>query len=353
MLRKKYREFFLDFLIVLHPDGLEGEARVKGANATFAAKAAKEYLAGKGLALENGIVSCFDADTVVSFDYFACLTYYFMISPHRQRASFQPIPVYHNNIWDVPGFARILETGASFFQLTESTHPDRMVTFSSHSMSFQALVEVGYWPVDMVSDDSAIFWKALFHYEGDYRTVPMFVALSMDVVNAGGWWKTCVSVYKQKRRWAWGVENFPIVIRGFFQDKKIPLFEKIRHSFKLFEGHVAWATWPLILGVIGWLPGLIAAREFSDSVVYYTAPRISAVIFNLASLSLAITIFLSLSLLPKKKIKHSFLRRVIHAFEWLAIPVVAIFFSALPALEAQTRLMFAKYMEFWVSDKKR
>ena len=27
-------------------------------------------------------------------------------------------------------------------------------------MSFTALVEIGYWPVDMISDDSAVFWKA-------------------------------------------------------------------------------------------------------------------------------------------------------------------------------------------------
>ena len=352
-LRKEYQGIFFDFLVVRHPEGLEGEARVKGANATFAAKASQKYLEDQKIPKEKVIVSCFDADTVVSESYFACLTYSFMACPERERASFQPIPVYHNNIWDVPGFARILEMGASFFQLTEATHPDRLVTFSSHSMSFKALVDVDYWPVDMVSDDSAIFWKAFIHYEGDYRAVPLYVTLSMDVVDAGGWWQTCVNVYKQKRRWAWGVENFPIVMRGFLKSKKIPVFERLRHSFKLFEGHIAWATWPIILGMIGWLPAFFAGQEFSDSVVYYTAPRISSIIFNLASLSLVTTIVLSLCLLPKRKMKHSFLRRALHALEWLAIPVVAIFFSAFPALEAQTRLMLAKYMEFWVTEKRR
>lgn len=352
-LKKKYRDVFFDFLIAVHPQGLEGEACVKGANATYAAKISQKFLEEKKIPVENVIVSCFDADTVVSANYFACLTYYFMVCPNRERASFQPIPVYHNNIWAVPGFARILEMGASFFQLTEATHPDRLVTFSSHSMSFKALVEVNYWPVDMVSDDSAIFWKAFIHYQGDYRAVPMYVTLSMDVVDAGGWWQTCVNVYKQKRRWAWGVENFPIVMRGFLRASKISWFERIRHSFKLFEGHIAWATWPFILGVMGWLPTFFSGQDFSDSVVYYTVPRISSVIFNLASLSLGITIILSLSLLPRTQVKYSFLRRCLHALEWLLIPVVAIFFSAMPALDAQTRLMLGKYMEFWVTDKRR
>lgn len=352
-IQEKYKEVFFDFLISIHPDGVPGEARVKGANATCAARLSHQYLTDKKIPSENVIVSCFDADTVVSPSYFSCLTYCFMVCPERERASFQPIPVYHNNIWDVPGFARILEMGASFFQLTEATHPDRLVTFSSHSMSFKALVEVDYWPIDMVSDDSAIFWKAFIHYEGDYRAVPMYVTVSMDVVDAGGWWKTSLNVYKQKRRWAWGVENFPIVMRGFLRPSKISVFEKLRHGFKLFEGHLAWATWPFILGIMGWLPVFFAGQEFSDSVIYYTAPRIASLIFHLASLSLAATIILSLMLLPKSKTKNSFFRHFLHVLEWFAIPVVAIFFSAIPALDAQTRLMLAKYMEFWVTDKRR
>ena len=142
-------------------------------------------------------------------------------------------------------------------------------------------------------------------------------------------------------------------MRGFLNSKKLPLYQKLRLAVKLFEGHIAWATWPLILVVIGWLPAFFAAQEFSSTVLYYTAPRISALIFNFASLSLVTTIVVSLCLLPKKKVKHSFFRKTLHAFEWLLIPVVAVFFSALPALDAQTRLMLGKYMEFWVTEKRK
>jgi hypothetical protein len=352
-LRDKYRDRFLDFLVVIHPDGLPGEARVKGANVTGAAKEARGYFEKNNIPVDHVIVSCFDADTVVSPDYFSCLTYSYLVCPDRTRASYQPIPVYHNNIWEAPGFSRVLEMGSSFFQLIEATNPDKLVTFSSHSMSFKALVDVDYWPVDMISDDSAIFWKAFLHYEGRYRVVPMYVTLSMDVVSAGTWWKTIVNVYKQKRRWAWGVENFPIVIRGFLRSDKIPFTAKVRHGFKLFEGHISWATWAFMLTVIGWFPALAIEREFSDSVLYYSAPRITATIFNLASVALVTTIIISLCLLPKKRVRNPFLKRMGLAVEWLLIPCIATFLSALPALDAQTRLMFGKYMEFWVTDKSR
>ncbi len=354
-LAERYRAQFLDFLVVVHPDGLPGEARVKGANATCAAREAAAYWRAHEVPFERVIVSCFDADTVVSPEYFSCLTYSFLMTPDRTQASFQPIPVYHNNIWEVPGFARVLDIGSSFFQLIEATNPEKLVTFSSHSMSFKALVDVDYWPVDLISEDSAIFWKAFLHYDGRYRVVPMYVTVSMDVAASGSWWQTVEDVYKQKRRWAWGVENFPIVMRAFLKARRIPFSAKLTHGFKLFESHVSWATSAFLVSLIGWFPAWFAGREFSSSVLYYSAPRIAGVIFRLASLALVTTIIVSLCLLPrpKRRAPYALFRRIGHAIEWLLIPFFAMGFSALPALDAQTRLMLGRYMEFWVAGKER
>lgn len=352
-LEKKYKNVFFDCITVVHPAAVAGEARVKGANATCAARQAAAFFKARQIPFENVIVSCFDADTVISPPYFACLTYHFMICAHRLRASFQPIPVYHNNIWHVPGFARVVETGSSFYQLIEATNPQKLVTFSSHSMSFKALVDVDYWPVDMISDDSAIFWKAYIHYDGQYQVTPMYVTLSMDIASANNWWQTAQNVYKQKQRWAWGVENFPIVTRAFLKSKKIPLYEKLRLGFKLFEGHLSWATSGFLLAIIGWLPVIFARREFSASVAYYNVPDIANTIFTLGFFAVCISIILSLSLLPKTKIRYRGLMKLGHTFEWLMVPFILVLFSAMPALHAQTRLMLGKYLEFWVTDKHR
>jgi len=350
---QKYRHHFLDIMTVVHPSGIPGEAAVKGANATYAAKQATPYFRSQNIPLENVILSCFDADTIVGEEYFACLTYHFMITPGRIQSSFQPIPVYHNNIWQVPSFARVIEIGSSFFQLIEATNPEKLVTFSSHSMSFKALVDVGYWPVDMISDDSAIFWKSYIHFDGQYQVIPMYVTLSMDVAASDSLWPTAKSIYKQKRRWAWGVENFPIVMRAFLRSPKISFYNKIRHGWKLFEGHVSWATWGFILTIISWLPVFLSEYEFTSSVVYYNAPKITKTIFHLASSSLFISVILSIGLLPKKKSRDSLREKIWHVLEWLMIPFILVFFSSLPALDAQTRLMLNKRMEFWVTDKKR
>lgn len=352
-LANEYCAKFFDCLVTVHPDGLAAEARVKGANATYAAVYAATYLKEKKIPFEHVIVSCFDADTVASPEYFSCLTYYYMVTPNRTRASFQPIPVYHNNIWEAPNFARVLDIGSSFFQLVEATNPEKLVTFSSHSMSFKALVDIGYWPIDIISDDSAIFWKAFIHFDGEYAVVPVYVTVSMDITVGKGRWQTLINVYKQKRRWAWGIENFPIIMRAFLKAKNISVYKKLKHSVKLLEGHISWATWPFILTIISWLPALFAEREFVNSIVYFSTARIRGTIFSLAFIALLNCIFLSILLLPKEKVRFYTLKKLGHALEWVLIPLISVFLSAIPALDAQTRLMFGKYMEFWVSAKKR
>lgn len=351
-LQEQYKSHFKDFFVIVHPKDIEGEARVKGANATYAAKEAAKYFTEHEIPYDNVIVSCFDVDTIADQNYFACLTYSFMIHPDRQRASYQPIPVFYNNIWEVPGFARILEMGASFFELIEVTNPEKLVTFSSHSMSFKALTEIGYWPVDMISDDSAVFWKALLHYDGQYCVTPIYVTVSMDVTKGENIWETITNLYKQKRRWAWGVENFPIVMRGFMNNKNISLRVKLRHSIKMIEGNLSWATLPYLMILVGWLPALWSNNAFADTAFYYGSKRVVSTIFTLSEIALVTTILVSVSLLPKKKSQYSFFWKILHALEWLLLPLVFIIFSATPALESQTRLMLGQYMGFWVAKKR-
>jgi hypothetical protein len=342
----------MDLLIIEHPKSRPGEARVKGANVTFAARYAAEYFNERKIPFDNVVVSCFDADTIARQDYLACLTYYFMITPDRTRASYQPIPVYHNNIWQVPSFARIIEIGTSFFQLVESTNSEKLVTFSSHSMSFKALVEVGYWPVDMISDDSAIFWKSFIHYDGQYRVVPIYTTVSMDIASGPNVWSTIINIYRQKRRWAWGVENLPIVMRAFQKNQNIPLYKKFVFGLRLFDSFISWATWSFLLIFISWLPTAVAGREFATSTVYYIAPRIKGVIFSLSSMGVVVCMVISLMLLPVD-IYHRLTRKIVHVLEWILIPLVILALSAIPALDAQTRLMFGRYLDFEVTDKRR
>ncbi|MFA5231262.1 MAG: glycosyltransferase family 2 protein [Candidatus Omnitrophota bacterium] len=345
-LEKEFSGKFGAYLSTFHPDMLAGESRTKGANATWGALAAKKYIDARGIGCEHVIVSCFDADTCVEPEYFGCLSYHFLTSDKPHQASYQPMPVYNNNIWQAPSFARLVEISSSFCQMIESMRLEKFVTFSSHSMSFKTLVEVDYWPRNMISDDSVIYWKGFLHYNGDYRVVPMYITVSMDVAYSSNIWRTMVVQYKQKRRWAWGVENFPFVVIGFIKNRNIPLLTKLRRSFHLLESHVSWAVWAVILVVIGPLPIFFGGRLFSQMAIAYNLPKITGLLFQFTLLTSLTWIFLSWTILPPRPKGISWFKNVLLILEWFFVPFIILVLGSSPALDAQSRLMFARYMEF-------
>lgn len=353
ILEFRYKDSFFAYLSTFHPDGILGEARTKGANATWAAKKLKDFLDHEDIRYEDTLISCFDADTCVEKEYFGCLLYHYLTSDKPLQCSYQPMPVYNNNIWYAPSFARIIEVTASYFQLVDSMRLEKFVTFSSHSMSFKTLVDVNYWPVDKVSDDSLIYWEAYLHFNGDYRVVPMYITVSMDVAYGKNLLQTLIIQYKQKRRWAWGVEVFPYVMQNFKENKLIPLNQKIRRACQILDSHVSWATFAMILTVISPLAMLLDNYLFKGAVIGFNLPRITGVLFNLANITGLLWIALSLTLLPPKPKELKFRARIKIVAQWLLVPVVMTLIGSTPALDAQTRLALGRYMGFIYTEKKR
>ncbi|HTZ11914.1 MAG TPA: glycosyltransferase family 2 protein [Candidatus Margulisiibacteriota bacterium] len=352
ILEKEFKGDFFAYLSTFHPDGLAGETRTKGANATWGAKAAKQFLDNKGINYENVVISCFDADTCVDKEYFGCLAYHFLTSPKPHQSSYQPMPVYNNNIWYAPSFARLVEISASFCQMIESMRLEKFVTFSSHSMSFKTLVEIGYWPTDMVSDDSMVYWKAFLFFKGDYRVIPLYITVSMDAAYSRNLFKTLVVQYKQKRRWAWGVENFPFVVSRFLKDDQIPLLLKIRRTFNLLESHVTWALWAVIIVVAASLPILLGGAFFARvTAIGYNLPKVTGLLFNCTLMTSIIWILLSRTILPPRPKEVKWVKNLVMASEWVLVPFIVLILGSTPALDAQTRLMLAKYMEFNPTEK--
>jgi len=346
ILEEEFSGKFGVYLSTFHPDGLPGESRTKGANATWAAKAVRKFLDTQGIAYEQVVISCFDSDTCVDKEYFGCLSYHFLTSPKRDQASYQPMPVYNNNIWQAPSFARLVEISSSFCQMIESMRLEKFVTFSSHSMSFKTLVQIDYWPTNMISDDSVIYWKSYLYYNGDYRVIPLYVTVSLDVAYSSNIWRTMVVQYKQKRRWAWGVENFPFVVEGFIKNKNISLLNKLRRSFQLLESHVTWAVWAVILVIVGPLPILFGGTFFSQTAIAYNLPKITGLLFKFTLLTSLTWIFLSWTILPPRPKGISWFKYVWLVLEWIFVPFIILIIGSLPAIDAQTRLMLGKYMEF-------
>lgn len=352
-IQEKYGRIFHKFLITVHPKNVPGELAGKGSNETWAGRKAKDLIDDLRIPYENIIVSVFDGDTQVYSDYFGCLTYHFLKAEKPYRSSFQPIPIFNNNIWDTPALSRVVATSCTFWQMMQQERPERLATFSSHAMSFKAIVEMDFWNVKNISEDSRIFWKSLLFYDGDYRTVPLYYPVSMDANLAETFLRTMKNVYKQQLRWGWGAENIPYFIYGFLKNKKMPFWRSIRHIFNQLEGFWSWGTNALLIFLLGWLPLALGGEKFNLTVLSYNLPRLTRTIMTLAMIGLVSSAIYSTILLPPRPPGHPFRKYFYMIFQWILMPLTIIIFGALPGLEAQTRLMLGKYMKFWVTPKAR
>lgn len=357
-MRRKYEDKFHKLIVTLHPADLPGELPGKGSNTHYAAKVAQKYIDELGVSYDNVIVSNFDIDTFVHEQYFAYLTYKYLTHPNPTRASYQPIAVYNNNVWESNPIVRVVASSTTFWLFTDLARPERLFTFSSHSMSFRALVDVGFWDKTIVTEDSRIFLQGLVRYDGDYQTVPMYIPVYMNTVDIGHFRRSLKNQYKQMRRWAWGVEHFPWMVKQFWfksgEGRKIPFRKKMSYLWNQTEGVYSWATAPVIILVGGYLPLWLAPTVDRSTALFQNAPNILSTLMTLSMVSMVVIAFLYTMMLPEKPPHYSKSHYLWMLLQWATVPVTLILFGSLPATDAQTRLMLGgKFrLGFWVTEKK-
>jgi len=351
-IQAKYTAMFYKFFITAHPDGLAGEIKGKSANASYTIRQILPELENLNIKVKQVLVSNFDSDTIVHPQYFARVMYEFLLCEKPYQASYQPIAIYNNNIWDSPSFIRVVSVGNSFWQFTESSRADRLRTFSSHTMTLKALLDVDFWKKDIVNEDGYIYWQCYLRYNGDYRTIPLFIPISLDTCLAETNWQTLKNQYKQRRRWAYNVEYWPHLVPKLIT-VKAPFWNKMYKLFQYWEQNITWATTSILISSLGWLPLIFSHDAFRQSVVGYNLPMATKTLMGIATFFLIFSVYISLILLPPRPKKYSRWRSVTMYLQWFLVPLTSVLFGSLPSVEAHTRLMFGKYLEFWVTPKSR
>lgn len=348
----EFGHVFKKIIVTVHPSGLPDEIPGKGSNLHWAGLQTERILAEAFPEIPDDqiVVSAFDVDTIADLQYFSYLTYLYCTVKNPTRASYQPVALYSNNIWSAKAPVRVAAFGTSFWLMGELTRPERLWTFSSHSMPWTMLKDVRFWQKDIVSEDSRIFLQGLIHYHGEYRVEPMYLSVSMDTVTGTSYWNSLTNLYKQLRRWAWGVEHLPVMIREFKKDSKMPRRLKLKFLFNHIEGMYTWATAPILIFVLGWLPLYLANKE---SVLVQLAPTTLEWLMRLATVGILVSGGIALSLLPPRPKEVKKRAWIVMILQWGLLPITFILFGSIPAVDAQTRLMIGKYLGFNVTKKER
>ena len=349
VLAKKYKGQFANFLVTYHPD-IAGEVKGKSSNEAYAGKLAKKVLVDRqGRDIDFMTVTSKDADGELSHKYLSCLTYKFLTSERRHLLFWQPIILFYSNIWRVPAPIRVMMALSSIWQTGQINRTDRLINYSMYSLSLKLLDEVGYWDVDVIPEDFRIFFKSYFAKGGKVEVEPLHLPVIADAAESTTYLKSLVNLYEQERRWAWGVSDDAYFIKNWISHTHIPFWPRTIRLLKVLEDHFLWpVNWFAI--TLGANIPVLLNPVFRETVMGQNLPRVSFAILTSCWLFLATIIILDLKQRPKRE-EATLLRKIILPFEYLLMPVVTFIFTALPGIDAHTRLMLGKYLEYKVTEK--
>jgi hypothetical protein len=85
----------------------------------------------------------------------------------------------------------------------------------------------------------------------------------------------------------------------------------------------------------------------------YNLPRITGLLLNFTIGTSVIWLLLSITILPPRPADVKWTKNIMLIVEWVIVPFIVLFLGSTPALDAQTRLMLARYMEFYPTEKTR
>lgn len=348
-LMSEYKNVFLVSKAIKHPADIPREVIGKGGNITYTGRELQKIVEKKGIDPKNVLVTTLDADNRPHKSYFACLSYVYAVCHDPKYMSFQPIPMFTNNIWDAPAPMRVIATGNSYWMMVQGLRQHMLRNFSAHAQPLHALIETDFWSVRTIVEDGHQFWRSYFAFHGQHEVIPIFLPIYQDAVLADGYRRTLKAQFIQIRRWAWGASDIAYVAKyGFFTKNNISKVDVTFKFFRLLEGHLSWATAPLILLFGAIIPWIFNQSDF----VANQLPQISSQLQTVAMFGILVTMFIAFKILPPKPQRYKRHRSVWMVLQWVLLPLTTLGYNATAAINSQTRLMFGRYLgKFDVTEK--
>lgn len=349
ILTAKYKDVFASIITTYHVL-VEGEIVGKASNEAFAAREIERIINKKNIDTHDVLITICDADSLLPTQYLSYLTYEYLKDPDRQYHFYWAPVLLYNNFWKLAIPIRVQSILASVLRLAFLSQRNDLIQVSTYSTSLWLLKQVDYWDPDIIPEDWHIWLQAFFKYGDKVRTLPIYIPITGDAIQAKSRIQTFKNRYDQERRWAWGVTDVPYAIKRFFDTPHIKPGIKLKKIMLLMETHLLWPTSFFILTVSGWIPSLVNPT-FKRTVMGLILPQVSSVIMTMSSVLLISIIYFDYKMREKVNIKTPIIHIPLMFVQWYLLPITSFFFSSLPALEAHTRLLLGKKLEYKVTEK--
>lgn len=348
-LQAKYSKVFGNVWISVHH--LESYEIVgKSSNMAAAGRKVYEEIQKLGWDLKRTTVTSCDADSQLPEEYFSILAYKFLTTEQAEYKFYTGAILFYANIWRIDFIARVRNSLASIYNVSKMVRPDKFIPFSTYSSSFWLVKEAGFWTPWVTPEDFHMFFKSSLIYSDKVSTIPLLVRVYSDAAEGEGMVDTFKNNYYQSRRWQWGVSD-----DGWLLKNLIVKFGKLNYRVYWRAGHVfadhilaPTSSFLILLGAN--LPPLLNPA-FRNTVFGAKLPGMSSLILRITLAAFIVAIIFDIFLKPKRD-GVSLIRKILTPFEWFLNPIVGYLLTSLPGIEAHTRLLFGKYLEYYITKKK-
>ncbi len=347
-LGKKYKKFFKDITYSFHPL-VQNEVAGKASNQTYAARMMNEYIQKKRIPPQHALITICDADSHLPKNYFSYLTYEYLKDSDRMYHFYWAPVLLYNNFWQLPLFIRMQATLSSILRLAFLSQ-NNLIQTSTYSTNLWLLQKVNFWDVDIIPEDWHIYLQAFFTFGEKTRTIPLYTIINGDAVYSGRTIKTFANRYEQEKRWAWGVSDISYSLKKFFVTPHINPIAKLKKILFIVETHLFWPSSFFILTLSASIPPLINP-VFKRTVLGFILPKLSGIILTFSSTLLVLYIYLDVKIRQWVNMKTKLRSFPLLIIQWYLLPLVSFLFSSLPALEAHTRILFGKKIQYKVTEK--
>ena len=140
------------------------------------------------------------------------------------------------------------------------------------------------------------------------------------------------------------------MIQNSLTHPEIPFWSRFWRVINLFGEHINWAIAPFVVMFGATIP-LLINPAFAETTLGQNLPFFASVMLTMALVSLFVLVVVEHNIVPPRPAEWGLVVRVLSYVQWLGLPFVGILFSNLPALDAQTRLLTGRYLEYRVTEK--
>jgi hypothetical protein len=333
----------------MHPD-LPGEVKGKSSNLAWAARCVEQQLIATGqLDPRNLLVTVCDADSRMDRQYLAALGHQVLSHADGRLHIYQPAILFYANYTRLAFPLRAVSSVFSLYSLARLAAMHRLIPQSTYSLSWWAARQAGFWDVDVVPEDSHMFFKVWLHLGKRVRARAIYLPVYADAAEGVDVWRSAASTYQQIRRWAWGVSDVPYLMLRTVRARHIPWHVRVSRVGWYIEEHLVWPSHWFLLTLGGMLPPLLNhAYARSPLGVWQTAAFSTLLGLCLPSLVLAVVADLVLKWCGGERNPWILLGGLLG---FPLLPLTGLALVALPALDAHTRLLFGRSLAYQVTEK--